>query len=119
MIDWCLPSGAYSLSIKDWDQNKGEHVKHYKIKAMDNGGYYVTTRKTFSTLQELVSYYTDGSNGLCHELTKPCPKSKPSYWPSKKDEIDRKDLEFTKELGGGNFGKVFYGRFRGIDHFFT
>jgi serine/threonine protein kinase len=106
-------SGAYSLSIKDWDTNKGDHVKHYKIKAMDNGGYYVTTRKTFNTLQELVSYYTDGSNGLCHELKKACPKSKPSYWPSKKDEIDRKDLEFIKELGGGNFGKVYYGRFRG------
>jgi len=106
-------SGAYSLSIKDWDTNKGDHVKHYKIKAMDNGGYYVTTRKTFNTLQELVAYYTEGPNGLCHELKKACPKSKPSYWPSKKDEIDRKDLEFIKELGGGNFGKVYYGRFRG------
>ncbi|CAG2102254.1 unnamed protein product [Medioppia subpectinata] len=106
-------AGAYSLSIRDWDQNKGDHVKHYKIKAMDNGGYYVTTRKTFSTLQELVAYYTEGSNGLCHELTKACPKSKPSYWPLKKDEIDRKDLEFIKELGGGNFGKVYYGRFKG------
>ena len=85
---------------------------------MDNGGYYVTTRKTFSTLQELVSYYTEGSNGLCHELTRSCPKSKPSYWPSKKDEIERKDLEFVRELGGGNFGKVYYGKFRGLSYYF-
>lgn len=25
---------------------------------MDNGGFYVTTRKTFVTLQELVAYYS-------------------------------------------------------------
>lgn len=50
--------GAYSLSIRDWEPQKGDHVKHYKIKAMDNGGFYVTTRKTFVTLQELVSYYS-------------------------------------------------------------
>lgn len=106
-------AGAYSLSIKDIDQQKREHVKHYKIKAMDNGGFYVTTRKTFSSLQELVAYYSESANGLCHVLTKPCPKAKPCLWPSKKDEIDRDDLQFVRELGGGNFGKVFYGTYRG------
>nr|XP_027201921.1 tyrosine-protein kinase Src64B-like [Dermatophagoides pteronyssinus] len=106
-------AGAYSLSIKDVDQQKREHVKHYKIKAMDNGGFYVTTRKTFSSLQELVAYYSESANGLCHVLTKPCPKAKPCLWPSKKDEIDRDDLQFVRELGGGNFGKVFYGTYRG------
>jgi len=106
-------AGAYSLSIKDVDPQKREHVKHYKIKAMDNGGFYVTTRKTFSSLQELVSYYSEAANGLCHNLTKACPKAKPYLWPSKKDEIDREDLQFVKELGGGNFGKVYYGTYRG------
>ena len=105
--------GAYSLSIRDWESNKGDLVKHYKIKTLDNGGYFVTTRKTFNTLQELVAYYSEGANGLCHNLTKPCPKSKPSYWPNKKDEIDRKDLKFIQELGGGNFGKVYYGLYKG------
>lgn len=105
-------AGAYSLSIKDIDQQKREHVKHYKIKAMDNGGFYVTTRKTFASLQELVAYYSESANGLCHVLVKPCPKVKPCLWPSKKDEIDREDLQFIRELGGGNFGKVYYGTYR-------
>lgn len=56
-----LFSGAYSLSIRDWDDNKGDHVKHYKIRKLDNGGYYITTRSQFDTVQQLVDHYT----GIC------------------------------------------------------
>lgn len=56
-----LFSGAYSLSIRDWDDNKGDHVKHYKIRKLDNGGYYITTRSQFDTVQQLVDHYT----GMC------------------------------------------------------
>lgn len=51
-------SGAYSLSIKDWDEAKGDHVKHYKIRKLDNGGYYITTRSQFETVQQLVQHYS-------------------------------------------------------------
>lgn len=51
-------SGAYSLSIQDWDDVKGDHVKHYKIRKLDNGGYYITTRAQFETLQQLVHHYS-------------------------------------------------------------
>lgn len=106
--------GAYSLSIRDSDISKGgEHVKHYKIKRLDDGGYFVTSKQKFSTLPDLVSHYSEEANGLCHQLTKPCPKTKPSYWPNKKDEIDRKDLEMKRKLGGGNFGDVYFGVYRG------
>lgn len=53
-----LPPGAYSLSIRDWDEAKGDNVKHYKIRKLDNGGYYITTRAQFDTLQKLVKHYT-------------------------------------------------------------
>lgn len=59
-----------------------------------------------------MQHYSEGSNGLCHQLTKPCKKVKPSIWQNKKDEIERVDLEFLKELGGGNFGKVFHGVYK-------
>uniref|UniRef100_A0A4W3JFZ5 Tyrosine-protein kinase n=1 Tax=Callorhinchus milii TaxID=7868 RepID=A0A4W3JFZ5_CALMI len=55
--------GAYSLSIRDWDDTKGEHVKHYKIRKLDNGGYYITTRAQFETLQQLVQHYAGTWNG--------------------------------------------------------
>lgn len=50
--------GAYSLSIRDWDEVKGDNVKHYKIRKLDSGGYYITTRAQFDTLQKLVKHYT-------------------------------------------------------------
>lgn len=50
-------TGAYSLSIRDWDQNRGDHVKHYKIRKLDTGGYYITTRAQFESVQNLVRHY--------------------------------------------------------------
>lgn len=55
---FALFTGAYSLSIRDWDDNKGDHVKHYKVRKLDNGGYYITTRSQFDTVQQLVEHYT-------------------------------------------------------------
>ncbi|UYV81745.1 hypothetical protein LAZ67_20002184 [Cordylochernes scorpioides] len=111
------PSGAYSLSIRDWDPSKGDHVKHYKLKTLDNGGFYVTTKKTFPTLQDLVTYYTGDSNGLCHQLTQACPKPKPHMWdlsPETRDEweIPRTALHFIRKLGSGNFGEVWHGMWK-------
>lgn len=61
IFDFSLPlhvQGAYSLSIRDWDDTKGDHVKHYKIRKLDNGGYYITTRSQFDTVPQLVQHYT-------------------------------------------------------------
>jgi len=32
-------------------------VKHYRIRNMDDGGFYISTRKIFKTLEELVNHY--------------------------------------------------------------
>lgn len=111
-------TGAYSLSIKDWDSTRGDHVKHYKIKCLDNGGYYITTRHTFDTLQSLVTVYSTAAFGLCHKLTTACKKPAPHVWdlsPETRDqwEIDPGELEFIRKLGNGNFGEVWYGKWRG------
>ena len=57
MLFCCAVLGAFSLSVRDTDETKGEHVKHYKIRNLDNGGYYITTRKQFQTLPDLVNHY--------------------------------------------------------------
>lgn len=59
--------GAFSLSIRDWDDVKGDHVKHYKIRKLDSGGYYITTRAQFETLQQLVQHYS-GTTTLFNEI---------------------------------------------------
>uniref|UniRef100_F6ZYN6 Tyrosine-protein kinase n=1 Tax=Ornithorhynchus anatinus TaxID=9258 RepID=F6ZYN6_ORNAN len=55
--------GSYSLSVRDFDQTQGEVVKHYKIRNMDNGGYYISPRITFRSLQDLVKHYSRYYNG--------------------------------------------------------
>ncbi|POI22606.1 hypothetical protein CIB84_013646, partial [Bambusicola thoracicus] len=50
--------GAYCLSVSDFDNAKGLNVKHYKIRKLDSGGFYITSRTQFSSLQQLVAYYS-------------------------------------------------------------
>lgn len=50
-------AGGFSLTMRDYEVERGPHIKHYKIKITDQGQYYVTTRQTFTTLPELVAAY--------------------------------------------------------------
>lgn len=51
-------SGSYSLSIRDFDNNAGDGVKHYRIRNMDDGGFYITAKISFNSLKELVQHYS-------------------------------------------------------------
>ncbi|KAK6474598.1 proto-oncogene tyrosine-protein kinase Yrk isoform X1 [Huso huso] len=110
--------GAYSLSIRDWDEAKGDHVKHYKIRKLDNGGYYITTRSQFDTVSQLVKHYKERSAGLCCRLVVACHKGMPKLADlsvKTKDvwEIPRESLQLIKKLGNGQFGEVWMGMWNG------
>lgn len=107
--------GAFSLSIRDWDNAKGDHVKHYKIRKIDNGGFYITTRVQFDSVQELVKHYTEFNDGLCQLLAKPCVNLTPQTIGLAKDawEIARESITLDKKLGQGCFGDVWKGTWNG------
>lgn len=42
---------------RDGDDGQGGAVKHYKIRMLDSGGFYISPRHNFGTLQELVRHY--------------------------------------------------------------
>jgi hypothetical protein len=70
----------YALTIND-SENNGPgviDVKHYKIRALDQGGYYITTKKVFNSIRELIDYYSKESGGLCHRLTVAAPRMTPT-----------------------------------------
>ncbi len=103
---------SWSLSILDYNDQRDRHTKHYKIRKLDNGGCYISPRKTFDTLDDLVKFYSRSTNGLCRILTLPCPKE--SNFVGFKDvwEEDRVNIEIGPLLGSGNFGDVYKGMWR-------
>uniref|UniRef100_A0A8D1GVQ6 Tyrosine-protein kinase n=1 Tax=Sus scrofa TaxID=9823 RepID=A0A8D1GVQ6_PIG len=107
--------GAYCLSVSDFDNAKGLNVKHYKIRKLDSGGFYITSRTQFNSLQQLVAYYSKHADGLCHRLTTVCPMSKPQTQGLAKDawEIPRESLRLEVKLGQGCFGEVWMGTWNG------
>ncbi|XP_016134702.1 proto-oncogene tyrosine-protein kinase Src isoform X1 [Sinocyclocheilus grahami] len=107
--------GAYCLSVLDYDNVKGLNVKHYKIRKLDSGGFYITSRTQFSTLQQLVNHYRQHADGLCHCLTDVCPVLKPQTQGLARDawEIPRDSLRLDIKLGQGCFGEVWMGTWNG------
>ncbi|XP_047411368.1 tyrosine-protein kinase Lck [Sciurus carolinensis] len=107
-------AGSFSLSVRDFDQNQGEVVKHYKIRNLDNGGFYISPRITFPGLHELVRHYTNTSDGLCTRLSRPCQTQKPQKpWWEDEWEVPRETLKLVERLGAGQFGEVWMGYYNG------
>ncbi|XP_072571388.1 tyrosine-protein kinase HCK-like [Paramormyrops kingsleyae] len=99
--------GSYSLSVKDYDAQSGNSVKHYKIRTLDNGGFYISPRITFATLQDLVTHYKKQGDGLCQPLKSACISLKPEKpWEKDAWEVPRESLKLDKRLGAGQFGEV-------------
>uniref|UniRef100_A0A4W5LLI5 Tyrosine-protein kinase n=1 Tax=Hucho hucho TaxID=62062 RepID=A0A4W5LLI5_9TELE len=107
--------GAYCLSVLDYDNTKGLNVKHYKIRKLDSGGFYITSRTQFNNIQQLVTHYHKHADGLCHCLTEVCPVLKPQTQGLARDawEIPRDSLCLDLKLGQGCFGEVWMGTWNG------
>lgn len=102
--------GELSLSVLDHGM-----VKHYKLKRLENGHYFVSRSRTFETLKELVQHYSGQADGLCVRLGEPCKKIEApqtnglSYNTVDQWEIDRSSIKLLQKLGAGQFGEVFEG----------
>ncbi|CAK6968199.1 tyrosine-protein kinase SRK2 [Scomber scombrus] len=102
--------GELSLSVLDSGK-----VKHYKLKKLENGNYFVSRNRAFETLKELVHHYSQQTDGLCVRLVEPCKKMEApqthglSYNTVDQWEIDRKSVQLRAKLGAGQFGEVFQG----------
>ena len=49
---------SYALSIRDFDSGKNDVIiKHYRIRKMDDGGCYISPKRAFPTIIELIDHY--------------------------------------------------------------
>lgn len=103
--------GDFSMSVRD-----GEAVKHYRIRTLDDGGFYIARRISFKDLPEMVRHYQEDADGLCTRLGQPARlEDKPQTQGLSKDqwEIPRDSIKLRKKLGSGQFGDVWEGMWNG------
>jgi len=102
--------GDMSLSVKE-----GDIVKHYQIKRMDDGDYYVSRKRQFKDMRSLVAHYKVASDGLTVNLLEPCKiVDTPTTVGLGKDdwEVHRSSIVLAKKLGAGQFGEVWMGMWK-------
>ena len=99
--------GDYTLSVRDQ-----ENVRHYRIRRVQNGTFYISVRLPFETIQEMVTYYKGKADGLCLNLRYPCVLSeKPqtaglSRQSNMEVEMNWQRINLKKKLGAGQFAEV-------------
>lgn len=99
-----------ALSVRDFNSTTSEvTIRHYKIQKDQHNEVFISANKKFASLFEMVAHYTRNSDGLCTKLTKACPKE-PVVIPFRELEVNRNEIELTTELGQGQFGKVWKGK---------
>lgn len=103
---------TYVLSVRDYDQEKNDiSVKHYRIRTLDRGGYFISPRRTFNDMIELINKYSQQADGLCCRLTKVCPKERPIVH-FREIEVSRESVKLLNKLGHGCFGEVWQGKWK-------
>lgn len=68
-------------------------VRHFLVKRLCNGAYYITRRLTFKGIPELVEYYQQQAGGLGVNLRQPCLLERiPADLP-RKEEVVSEEVE--------------------------
>lgn len=45
------------MSVRDVDDSGADSVKHYKIRLLDNGGYYISPKISFTDIHSMIKHY--------------------------------------------------------------
>ncbi|XP_037537498.1 tyrosine-protein kinase Lyn isoform X1 [Nematolebias whitei] len=99
--------GDYSLSVRDINTQRLDSVKHYKIRKLDNGGFYISPKISFPNIGSMIKHYHTKADGLCYKLERPCIKPKAQRpWDKDAWEISKDSIKMVKKLGAGQFGEV-------------
>ncbi|XP_067677182.1 proto-oncogene tyrosine-protein kinase Src-like [Haliotis asinina] len=104
---------SHVLSVRDHDKANEPCVKHYRIRKLDSGGFYISPKRTFQNMLDLIDHYKRSTDGLCTVLTDACPRIRPIVH-FRELEVTRDSLKMTTKLGAGCFGEVWKGKLRNV-----
>lgn len=110
MIRTSSRANMYSLSI--WHQGQ---CRHYHIKQNETNLYFISEKYPFPSITDLVNYHKWNGGGLCCRPKRApegmVPRDKKVFdetW-----EINPAEIEIIRELDAGQFGIVYYAKWRG------
>ncbi|KAL5015656.1 hypothetical protein ScPMuIL_005245 [Solemya velum] len=105
---------TFVLSVRDFDSKTNDACpKHYRIRKMDQGGFYISPKRTFRDLLEMIDHYMKLADGLCCRLHSAYPKSPPQV-QFRELEVARETVKLQKKLGSGCFGDVHAAKWRNV-----
>ncbi|KAM8953345.1 tyrosine-protein kinase-like [Pelodytes ibericus] len=108
---------CYYLSVR-LDTADTSLARHYRIQQKP-GSFYLVERAPAKSIEDLVRYYQDQSDGLCTRLEQPCVKldlpsmASLSHTTVDKLEIHPNSIQKIRSLGRGSFGFVWLGMWNG------
>ncbi|XP_038073025.1 tyrosine-protein kinase Yes-like [Patiria miniata] len=110
--------GAFSISILDYDSDRGNKVKHYRIQKRgddETGSYDIDGGASFPAIAELIKHHQRKADGLCTKLTYPCPRETPKTVDLGDDdwEIPKECLTLEKKIAVGLYADVWKGVLEG------
>ncbi|KAM9719601.1 tyrosine-protein kinase Lyn [Menidia menidia] len=99
--------GSYSLSIRDVDAQGVDSVKHYRIRNLEKGGFYISPKISFTDIGSMLKHYHRKADGLCRKLERPSEKPKAQKpWDKDAWEVPKEAIKMVRKLGAGQFGEV-------------
>ena len=89
-------TGIFSVTVRDQ-----EKPRNYRIFKSDNGMFYVSLKRSFRSIHDLVQYHSTNAAGLCTTLANPCivPHC----------ITDCTEVTFDERLATGQFSEVWKG----------
>ncbi|KAM9425030.1 tyrosine-protein kinase Tec [Pholidichthys leucotaenia] len=109
--------GIFTVSVYTKTLSVDGAVRHYQIKATENGRYYLAEKHMFDSIPDVIHYHNHNAAGLVTRLrysVATMGRNIPATagFSSEKWEINPSELTFMKELGSGQFGLVRLGKWR-------